>query len=317
MARHARIEIPGGWYYISNQGPLRKPLFRNPADKQFFTELLADAHRRYRVQCHGYCLLKNSYHLVLHTPEANLQRVMRHINALYTQYYNREYRQEGSLFTQRYKSLLIDGVHLTLPLTRHLHLLPVVSRESNDLFNFDGSSCRFYLKRASAPAWLTTDSAEPLKLRFKRSPYQSYLSEPVSETLESFLDNQRTGAVVGDARFVKTMRRAGDRKHPPRNKKERPVFKDIVEKTARHFRVDLDKVMVSTRGRGVNSPARSVAMYLCQELGGMTLQEIADRFELAGYASAGSTIRNVRQRIRDDARLSNDVTALQSVFALK
>jgi REP element-mobilizing transposase RayT len=317
MARHARIEIPGGWYYISNQGPHRKALFRNEADRQFFISLLADAHRRYRVQCHAFCLLKSSYHLVLQTPEANLQRVMRHINALYTQYYNREYRQEGSLFTARYRSLLIDGEHLALPLGRHLHLLPVSNRESDDVFNFEGSSCHYYVKRAQVPSWFSTASADTLKIRYKRTPYQSYLAESVEDTLDDFIEQHRSGAVAGNAQFVKSMRRAGDRKHPSRNKKERPLFKDIVEKTARHFKVDLEKVMVSTRGRGVDTPARSVAMYLCQELGGMTLQEIADHFALAGYASAGSTIRNVRHRIKEDKQLSNVVTTLQSTFNSK
>lgn len=317
MARHARIEIPGGWYYISNQGPQRKSLFRNNADKQYFTELLADAHRRYRVQCHGFCLLKHEYHLLLQTSEANLQRVMRHINALYTQYYNREYRQEGSLFNARYRSLLIDGEQLALPLTRHLHLLPVRGKESDDAFNFEGSSCRFYTRRLGVPAWFSTACADSLKARYKRTPYHSFLAEPVNETLEDFIEQQRSGAVVGNAQFVKAMSRAGERKHPQRNRKERPPFKDIVEKTARYFKVEPDKVMVSTRGRGVESPARSVAMYLCQELGGMTLQEIADHFELAGYASAGSTIRNVRHRIRDDKHLNKDVQALQAVIASK
>jgi putative transposase len=317
MARHARIEIPGGWYYISNQGPLRKALFRNDADRQFFISLLADAHRRYRVQTHAFCLLKNGYHLLLQTPEANLQRVMRHINALYTQYYNREYRQEGSLFTTRYRSLLIDGSQLALPLTRHLHRLPVITGESDDLFNFEGSSCRYYIRRNSLPTWFATSSAEPLKALYKRAPYQSYQAEPASETLDNFLQQHRSGTVAGSAQFVKSMRKAGDRKHPVRNRRERPVFKEIVEKTARHFNVPANKVMISTRGRGVETPARSVAMYLCQELGGMTLQEIADHFELAGYASAGSTIRNVRHRLKEDQHLNKDVIRLQATLQSK
>lgn len=316
MARHARIEIPGGWYYISNQGQRRKPLFRNDVDKQFFISLLADAHRRYRAQWHAFCLLKNDYHLLVQTPEANLQRIMRHVNALYTQYYNREYQQNGSLFTQRYKSLVIDGDQLTLPLTRQIHLLPVRTKTSNDVFNFEGSSCRFYLSRTTCPAWFNTVSAEPLKSRFKRTPYQSYLSEVDDATLESFLEQQRSGSMVGDDSFLKSTRRASNKKHPVRNRKERPVFKEIVEQTARHFKVEMNKVLVSTRGRGVDTPARSVAMYLCQEAGGMTLQEIADHFKLAGYASAGSTIRNVRQRMTENTGLDEDVAKLHKNLTL-
>lgn len=317
MARHARIEVPGGWYYISNQGSSRKPLFRQPQDKLFFIDLLADAHRRYGVICHGYCLLKNSYHLLLNTPEPNLQRVMRHINALYTQYYNREYRQQGSLFNARYRSLLIDGTTLALPLSRYLHLMPVEAKEAVDGFNFNGSSCHYYISRGQPPEWFSTASAEPLKTRYKRAPYQSYLADLPEVDLDTFLETHRSGAVAGDTRFIKSMQRASERKQPARSKKVRPLFKDIVEKTARHYRITPGSVMVSTRGRGVETPARSVAMYLCQEVGGMTLQEIADRFELAGYASAGSTIRNVRLRIKDDEHLNNDVIRLQEIIRSK
>ncbi len=37
----------------------------------------------------AYCRLSNHYHLLLHTPDANIPRCMRHINGVYTQRYNR------------------------------------------------------------------------------------------------------------------------------------------------------------------------------------------------------------------------------------
>lgn len=48
-------------------------------------------------------------------------------------------------------------------------------------------------------------------------------------------------------------------------------------------------------------------MYLCQQAGGLPLKDIAARFGLAEYASAGSTIRLVRQRLTQDKALSRDV----------
>jgi chromosomal replication initiation ATPase DnaA len=48
-------------------------------------------------------------------------------------------------------------------------------------------------------------------------------------------------------------------------------------------------------------------MYLCQRIGNMTLSEIADTFDLASYASAGSTIRSVRKRMEEHPTLKEHV----------
>ena len=88
---------------------------------------------------------------------------------------------------------------------------------------------------------------------------------------------------------------------------KRPTLQDIVKTVCRRFRVDEDVIWYSTRGRGVVSPARSVAMYICQEVGGMGLGEVSDVFGFASYASAGSTIRRVRQRVAEDQILAGDI----------
>ena len=75
----------------------------------------------------------------------------------------------------------------------------------------------------------------------------------------------------------------------------------------RYYDVEEEVIWRSTRGRGVVSPARSVAMYLCQRVGDMRLREIAGVFGLASYASASSTIRKLSQRLNHDKKLGNDI----------
>ncbi|MFC1749165.1 transposase [Pseudomonadota bacterium] len=47
---------------------------------------------------HAYYLMGNHYHLLVETPNANLSRVIRHINGVYTQRYNRLKNTDGPLF---------------------------------------------------------------------------------------------------------------------------------------------------------------------------------------------------------------------------
>ncbi|MCP4491864.1 MAG: hypothetical protein GY820_31845 [Gammaproteobacteria bacterium] len=49
-----------------------------------------------------------AYHLLIKTPRAKLDRVMRHINGVYTQRHIQLKQTDGSLFRGRYKAILID-----------------------------------------------------------------------------------------------------------------------------------------------------------------------------------------------------------------
>jgi len=51
---------------------------------QTFIDLLKDVHERFACIIHCYCLMGNHYHLLLETPNANLSRIMRHINGVHT-----------------------------------------------------------------------------------------------------------------------------------------------------------------------------------------------------------------------------------------
>jgi len=51
----------------------------------------------------------NHYHLLVSTPNGNLQRAMRHLGGVYTQFYNRSNGTDGALFRGRYKAILVDS----------------------------------------------------------------------------------------------------------------------------------------------------------------------------------------------------------------
>lgn len=54
-------------------------------------------------------LMANHYHILIKTHDANLGQVMKHINGLYTQWFNCIYHKVGALFRSRYKAILVDA----------------------------------------------------------------------------------------------------------------------------------------------------------------------------------------------------------------
>ena len=67
----------------------------------------------------------NHYHLLVETPLGNLDRIMRHINGVYTQRYNRLKKTDGPLFRGRYKAILVDEDSYLLQVSRYIHRNPV------------------------------------------------------------------------------------------------------------------------------------------------------------------------------------------------
>ncbi|MFH1728473.1 MAG: transposase, partial [Pseudomonadota bacterium] len=89
MPRPPRIEYDGAWYHLMNRGGSRKNIFHDDNDKNYFLKLLEEVKEQWNFQCHGYCLMSNHYHLLIHTPNSGLSESMRHLSSMYTMRYNK------------------------------------------------------------------------------------------------------------------------------------------------------------------------------------------------------------------------------------
>ena len=127
MSRPLRIQYPGAVYHIMNRGRARQSTFVDETDYRAFLDTLAEAHRQWRIEMFAYCLMGNHYHLCLRTPKGNLSRIMRHVDGIYTQRFNRRHRRDGTLFRGRYKGILIDADEYLKAVVRYIHLNAVAA----------------------------------------------------------------------------------------------------------------------------------------------------------------------------------------------
>ncbi|MDJ0889358.1 MAG: transposase [Desulfobacterales bacterium] len=125
MARPLRIQYPGAWYHVTSRGNERRDIFTDDADRGRWLEILAQSASIYGAEIHAYVLMNNHFHLVVHTPQANLNRFMQRFNTTYTVYFNRRHYRHGHLFQGRYKALLVDADSYLIELSRYVHLNPV------------------------------------------------------------------------------------------------------------------------------------------------------------------------------------------------
>lgn len=307
MARPLRIEYPDAFYHVSNVALEGQRVFPSARYYEAFLQALDETCLRLNVQVHAYALLKDRYHLLVKTPEANLSRFMRQIDGLYTQYYQRLKKTEGSLFRGRYKAVLVQVDKYLLPLSRYIHL----GVRKQDLDTHLWSSYQAYINKAKPALWLVRDDAlghidGSANRRFQN--YAAYVAQGVDEEMAHFYGKKNLSSVMGDEKFRKfasgkrnaTMVRGVSR---GANAKWRPACKDIVSAVAKHFKVSEDSIYKAARGPGSKNVPRWVAMYLCQELSASTLQTIARLFKLKRYGTVSTTVGKLKKEFATDPKL--------------
>ena len=109
MPRQLRLEYPGAIYHVMNRGDRREDIFLDDGIGSGFWPRLGEACAKTDWQVHAYCLMRNHFHLVMETPQANLVAGMKWLLGVYTKRFNIRHKLCGHLFAGRYKALIVDG----------------------------------------------------------------------------------------------------------------------------------------------------------------------------------------------------------------
>ena len=206
MSRPLRIEYEGAWYHVMNRGAGKKEIFHTPKDYELFLNLLNEIHNRYRIEIHAYCLMPNHYHLLVHTPLANLSRAIKYLNGLYTQRHNKLLKTDGPLFRGRFKSIIVDADNYLLVLSRYIHLNPVVAQIVGKAEQYEWSSYVAFLNPNLAPPWLTTNfTLNKFGADMQKHKYRAFVAEGIDREIDSFFRKIKRLPILGTEAFVKTI----------------------------------------------------------------------------------------------------------------
>ena len=163
MPRKIRVEYPGAMYHVMSRGDRQEDIYRNDIDRQDFIKTLAETCQKTGWQMHAYGLMRNHFHWVMETPEANLVEGMRWRLSPYTLRLNHRHKLFGHVFRGRYKALIVDGsgTGYLKTVCDYVHLNPVRAGwlgVADRLLSYPGSSFGAYLaKPEHRPAWLRVD----------------------------------------------------------------------------------------------------------------------------------------------------------------
>ena len=203
MARPLRLEFPGAIYHLTSRGDRREPIYEGDEDRIQWLEVLSRACERYNWRVHAYCLMDNHYHVLLETAEGKLSKGMRHLNGVYTQYFNRQHNRVGHVFQGRFKAILVEREAYLLELSRYVVLNPIRARMINDMDEWGWSSYQATIGKTPVPNWLETDwllSHFGRQRKRARERYIGFVREGIG--LPSIWENLRKQVFLGGEAFI-------------------------------------------------------------------------------------------------------------------
>jgi REP element-mobilizing transposase RayT len=311
MARPLRIEFPDAVYHVMNRGGGRQKTFLRKEDYRAFLKTLAEVHELWRVEVFAYCLLGNHYHLCLRTPEGNLSRIMRHLDGLYTQRFNRAHRRDGALFRGRYKAIVVNADEYLASVVRYIHLNPVQARLVKEPGAYPWSSHPAYLHPNKAPIWLNV--GQVLGGFATPRAFHEFVLSGNDRLIKEFYSRHRQSPILGSGDFLDRIKhklsRMG-REHPRYERVGlRPSVDVVLCFVAQEYGLPVETLVKGRRGK--ENEARKVAMYLVKRLCDLTLQETAQRFNVGSYGVVGWACHGVQSKMDSDKKLRKRVEILK------
>ncbi|MEK7287943.1 MAG: transposase [Elusimicrobiota bacterium] len=203
MARPLRLEFEDAYYHLMNRALEGRRIFETDRDHEYFLSLLLDISDRWKVKIFAYCLMGNHYHLFAQTPMGNISRVMRHVDGLYAQYFNRTRKRDGPLFRGRFKAILVEAESYLLTLVRYIHLNSVKAGLADDPSSYPWSSHRLYMAPDKEILWL---ERETVMLNFNNAEkFDDFVCQGNDRSIEAFYKRKRYSPFMGSESFIGSM----------------------------------------------------------------------------------------------------------------
>ncbi len=213
MSRPLRLEISGGIYHVTSRGDRREDIYECDEDRNEWLAILGKTCVRYNWKCHAYCLMGNHYHIVIETAEANLSTGMRHLNGVYTQYYNRHHDRVGHVFQGRFKGILVERDEYLLELARYVVLNPIRAKMTKNINSWEWSSYSTVIGKNQAQPWLDTDWILSCFSKQRKRAIERYVDfVRAGIGLPSIWGSLKNQIFLGTDKFVKRSQKEVDKK---------------------------------------------------------------------------------------------------------
>ncbi len=141
------IDFENGIYHVYNRGVNKQSIFCDDDDRWYFIKLCKIANLKYSIEFLAFCLMGNHYHLFVHTPQANLSKVMKYIDERFSKYFIKKYKSDkksGHTFMGPYGRRIVQTDRYASTLLAYIHNNPFKDRFVEHPADYKWSSYNYY-----------------------------------------------------------------------------------------------------------------------------------------------------------------------------
>lgn len=305
MARLLRIEFPGAFYHVTSRGNRKQTIFISDDDRFFFFNCLREAHERFGVIIHVYCLMQNHYHLFLETPSGNLSRIMHFINLKYSNYFNLKHQHCGHTFQSRFHAILVQATEYAKEVAAYIHLNPVRAGIVDRPEEYDWSNYREYLGIANPLPW--TENAFVLRLfgaslPEARKEYEKHVMARLAQKQPNPLAPANKTGILGSPEFIDHIRKS----FPART--DRPDEPDPIRLNRIMTRPELRQILLETEAvlGPTNRQIRKIAVYISHMATDHPLKSIGGFFGI-GESAVADICRRMKKELTCNDTLARSI----------
>jgi REP element-mobilizing transposase RayT len=216
MPRGPRLDVPGALHHVTVRSAEGVRVFRDGADREDFLARVGALAREGCWRVYAWAVLPDHAHLLVRSETLPLARCMRRLLTGYAGAFNRRHDHQGRLFSDRYKSVVVEEEPYFLELVRYLHLNPLRRRLVRDLAAL--AACRHaghaaLLGRVPRP-WQDTQA---VLAHFGQSPaearqrYEAFVAAGAARGRRPELQGGGLVRSLGGREALQALRRAGGR----------------------------------------------------------------------------------------------------------
>jgi len=125
MPRLKRLTYQGGFYHLYNRGLNKQKIFHHHKDYEKLLGKLSSLLLEGDWVIYAYCLMPNHYHLLVEERKTPIAKLIGRLFTSYGVFFNKKYKRQGPLFSDRFKSKIIQKDSYFLEVSRYIHLNPV------------------------------------------------------------------------------------------------------------------------------------------------------------------------------------------------
>ncbi len=307
MPRPKRIHYEGAVYHVTSRGNERRKIVMDDSDRWLFLRILGEMIGENGIVCHAWVLMDNHYHLLLETPQANLSVAMKHLNAQYTQRFNKKHHRTGHLFQGRYKAIVIEKNSYLQELCRYVVLNPVRAKMAKQPGGWKWSSYRATAGLERPEPWLEVDwilGQFGKERKRAQKAYREFVEEGMGRK-ETPWERLHSRVYLGGKEFLDHVHEMGQKhKHLDIPKYQKHVVKQnpeaLLKKVGEIYGMKPGEILKAGKRR---SEAREAAVYLLKKEAGLSLREIGERMGV-GFSAVGNQWAKVKKKLGTDKRFA-------------